>query len=826
MSMRCKTTLYAVAASISALSGTAVQAQQDTQAAASAPKAGELEEIIVTARKREESILDVPVIETAIPQAKLETLQTVDITDLATIVPGLDFGRNLLSIGTQVSLRGIGSSSYDQGVDSSVALNIDGMEPSSGLAFESGLFDLGQIEVLKGPQALFFGKSTPGGVISLRTADPTDQFEVIARESYEFEALTNREELIISGPVADTLKLRLASMYSTSEGYFYERAVATPGDGGVTPTNPRTPGSTDYIIRGTALWNPNDQLDARLKVTLAHDRIVNQENSQYSDCPEGTNFAPEGYNFLGSGGPCSISRNSYTVWMNPAAFPGIIDNGVPQTDHQQQYGVLELNYRPTDTLTVTSVTTDYLLTSTDLVNAIETYGAGPPLIAENFFRRTDSTEELRLNSTYSGPLNFTVGGFYEDGLIDEHVDVIGNTALPLLPGTGLPLTIPGFLTASINPVSIRTLSGFGQLRYEILKGLELAAGARYTDETRTELPVTLEGAAIPVTNNTVKSINTAPEVTLNYRPTDDLTTFAAYKQAYKSGSFVLSTPPPAGENNSFGEEKAQGGEVGLKSRWLDRRLAVNAAAYLYNYSGLQVGAIGPSVGGIPVIETVNAGAARSYGVDLDGAYNPAAVDGLTLNGSVNWNHARYLTLDNVPCWGGQTIALGCNQFYTAATGLYNAQNLNGTPLLRAPNWQGNVGATYNYDLPRDYKMVVSSNNSLSSGYVRALAVGRPDHDNIQTGYMKADLSVSLVGPGDKWELALIGKNLNDKLTCGTAGISDYAEGVFWQSIPGVGKQTTGGATSGPAGIDGINCFVDPGREVWLRLTVRPFASHE
>jgi iron complex outermembrane receptor protein len=179
-SKRCKTILYAMAPCVFAFSGISVHAEDETQPAAAAPRAGELEEIIVTARKREESLLNVPVIETAISQSKLENLQTVDITDLATIVPGLQFGRNLLSIGTQVSLRGIGSSSYDQGVDSSVALNIDGMEPSSGLAFESGLFDLGQIEVLKGPQALFFGKSTPGGVISLRTADPTDKFEVDA----------------------------------------------------------------------------------------------------------------------------------------------------------------------------------------------------------------------------------------------------------------------------------------------------------------------------------------------------------------------------------------------------------------------------------------------------------------------------------------------------------------------------------------------------------------------------------------------------------------------------------------------------------------------
>jgi iron complex outermembrane receptor protein len=818
-----RASLFVSAACFSALLSSCPTRAQESPAA-SAPNAGELQEVIVTARKREESILNVPVIETAIPLVKIEALQVVDTTDLANIVPGLEFGRNLLSIGTQVSLRGIGSSSYDQGVDSSVALNIDGMEPSSGLAFESGLFDLAQIEVLKGPQALFYGKSTPGGVISLRTADPTDQFEFIAREAYEFEARTDRQEAIISGPVTDTLKLRLAAMHSNSDGYFYDRAVAVPGLGGATPTNSRTPDSTDYIIRGTLLWNPSSQFDARLKLNLVHDRIINQENSEFSDCPQGAGYAPLGIPFLGINTPCQISRNSYVVWLSPAAFPGVVNNGVPFTDHQQQYGVLELNYRPTQSLTLTSVTTDYLLTSTDLVAAIETYGAGSPLGAENFFRRTDTTEELRLNSDFSGPLNFTVGGFYEDGLISEHVALPGNTAL------GFPNPLP---SGDIDTVTIRTDSAFGQLRYEILPRLELAAGLRWTDEKRAETPINTipfnpalgallpYGAVIPVPTPVVKSVNTAPEFTLTYRPTDNFTAYAAYKQAYKSGSFTLSTPPAIGVDNSFREEKAQGGEIGLKSRWLDRRLAMNVATYLYNYSGLQVGAITPAVNGVINIATVNAGAARSYGVDFDAAYAVAAVQGLAVHGSALWNHARYLTLNNVPCWGGQTIALGCNQILDSTTGLFTAQNLNGTPLLRAPNWQLNLGFDYDVDLSDGYKMLISNNDAISTSYVNSLSVGRPNHDNIQTGYMKADLSVTLRGPGDKWELALIGKNLNDKLTAGTCSTSDYAGGVI---IPNV--QITGGTSSGLAGIDQQGCFVDPGREVWLRLTVKPFAARE
>lgn len=782
---------------------------QETPSTMTQPsKTGELEEIIVSARKREESVLNVPVIETAISQAKIETMQTVDVTDLATFVPGLDFGRGEHSIGTQVSLRGIGTSSYDQGVDSSVALYVDGLAPGSGIAFESGLFDLGQIEVLKGPQALFFGKSTPGGVISLRTADPTDKFEVSARASYEVEAQTNREEAIISGPVTDTLKLRLAGMYSTSEGYFYERAAAVPGYGGATPTDPRVPDSTDYVIRGTALWEPNDQLDARLKVNLVRDRIVNQESSQLVDCPSGPSSAPLGIPFLGVNVPCHLSRNNYVVWMDPTAFPGIINNGVPVMESQQQYGTLELNYRPGHSLTLTSLTSIYQLTSTDLVNAIETQGAGPTLAAEEFFRRHETTQELRLNSDFSSPLNFTVGAYYEDGLIDSHVVLPGNTALGL----------PAVLTGDLNPVTIKTYSAFGQLRYLILPKLELAAGLRYTDEKRHEDPVDLSGAPIDVTQPTVKSINTAPEITLTYRPTDALTAFAAYKQAYKSGSFSLATPPIPGTSNAFGEEKAQGGEVGLKSRWLEHRLAVNAAAYYYNYSGLQVGAITPAVNGQINIATVNAGAARSYGLDLDASYNPVSVDGLNVNTAVNFNHARYLTLDNVPCWAGQTIAAGCNQIYNTTTSLYTAQNLNGTPMIRAPNVQLNFGLTYDHDLPGSYKMQFSNTNYVSTRYVTFLAIDRPNNDNYQGSFIKSDLSLSLNGPGDGWEVALVVKNVGDKLIEGNCNASATSVGVIF---PG---SITGGTTSGIAGPGEEGCFVDPGREIWLRLTVKFLAG--
>ena len=167
----------------------------------------------------------------------LERSQIVDIYGIATKVPGLQLGGNVLTVGTQIALRGVGTSSLDAGVDQSVSLNIDGLQFSQAATFGVGLFDMAQVEVLKGPQSLFYGKSSPGGVVSIRTADPTNELEVITRASYEFYAHELRGEFIVSGPVSDTLGLRASIMHSDDDGYFFNKATALPGTGAVNPSS-------------------------------------------------------------------------------------------------------------------------------------------------------------------------------------------------------------------------------------------------------------------------------------------------------------------------------------------------------------------------------------------------------------------------------------------------------------------------------------------------------------------------------------------------------------------------------------------------------------
>ena len=768
----------------------------------------ELPEVIVTARKRQESILNVPVVETAISRQQLQRFQTQDLKDIATMVPGLLLGDNVLSIGTQVSLRGVGTSSSDPGVDASVSLNIDGLQLSQGLAYNSAIFDLGQAEVLEGPQSLFYGKSSPGGVISLRSADPTNKFELIASGGYEFEASEKQGQIILSGPVTDTLKLRLATQYDSSDGFYNNFGVGLPATGSKNPASSHISPSDSYIIRGTALWNPNKRFDARLKLTEDYQNTLYAGTTQLVSCPDGTGPV-DGIPFLAPAENCQRDRNEGVVDLSPAAFPGVFNGGTPFLVTTQTYGTLELNYRLRPDLTLTSTTGYYLLHSSSLLNTYMTSFAAPTIAVENGFHRREFTEEVRANSDFSGPLNFTAGAFFQRGRFSDLVTLLGDTDYKY----------PAFLESGINDVDIVTNSGFAQLRYKIFPRLELAFGARYTDETRTDTAVNdyVQGISSPVDLPVpqIESKTTSPELTLTYRPTNDISLFGALKRGYKSGSFSVATPATPGVDNAFGDEKVEGGEIGLKSRWFDHRLAFNISAYDYRYTGLQVGAIQAVSNSVPVVQTINAGSALVHGVEADATFLPEQVEGLTLHGSIAANHARFKVLDNVPCYGGQTIAEGCNEDYSAAAnsgaGGFTAEDQSGLPLVRAPDLEGTVGFDYETPIGHNLKLVVSNSNQLSYRYLTDIGEAY-----YQPAFVKADVSLTLQGPGDRWEFAVIGKDLNDALTAGNCDNYD-ARGA---GLPGAEITGTNGA--GPAGSDAIGCYMDRGREVWLRVTFKPF----
>jgi iron complex outermembrane receptor protein len=780
-------------------------------------------EILVSARRKQESILKVPAVASVVTAEDIEKAQITNLSGISTKVPGLFVSPAIATIGNLISLRGVGTSALDPGVDQSVSLNIDGQQFSQGLAFRSGLFDLAQAEVLKGPQALFFGKNSPAGVIALTTADPSNRFEMIGRLSYEIEAREPRVEMILSGPASDTLGLRLAGTWSDAQGYFRNVAgrTALPSLGGLPPSKTRADSNENYIIRGTAVWKPSSNFRARLKLNITRDHSDAPNGNQNYSCPSGTGPSILGINFIGDSRNCAIDDEVAIVDLSPAGFPGIENEGRPFLTLKQRYGVLQLDYDFAKDLSATSTTTYYRNRTTALVNG--TYAAAAPVIsAYNQFYRRDFTQEIRFASDYNdSPLNWMLGAYYQSGRMKNDITIRFNTLLnPALADftrnlLGSPIQFPAILSQGSHDVSIDAKSLFGQIRWKPASQLEIAGGARWTREKRGNRPTSF-GVAIPIPKPELLSKNWSPELTVTYTPTDDLTIFGALKQGYKSGSYQILTPYMPGEERSFGDEKVQGGEAGIKARLLDRALSVNAAFYYYQFKGLQIGDTQASESGIPVTRTLNAGKSRTYGIDFDASYRPPAIDGLSLSLAVNWNKAQFLELNGLPCYGGQTIAEGCNQALNPRTGLFTARDESGTPLERAPEWQIVGGFEHEASVTDAIDLLFGSSVQFSSSW-RSPIGSRADFT--QPSFTKLNAHIGLKDTKDRWEVSLIGNNVTDRLTGGYCSNSDFVNSSVL-----TGFAVVTGAASNPTGkIDEAACIANRGREVWLKLTFRPFA---
>jgi outer membrane receptor protein involved in Fe transport len=763
-----------------------------------------IDEIIVTARKRNESFLSVPVIASVLTATTLEKNAVHDLYTVANRVPGFVIGNSLAANGVQVSMRGIGNTANNATIDQSVSLNLDGLQLTQGLAYSIGMFDVGQIEVLKGPQALFFGKNSPAGVVSLRSADPTDKFEIIARAGFEVEAREKTGEIIASGPVSNSLKLRLAAKYSHQLGFFLNDGVAIPGRGARNPLFRRVAPTKDLILRGTALFDPNDVYSARLKVNYEYMNIKGVSPAlQVGYCPDGVGGVPPlNVPFLGNDA-CKIDRHITTAWLDPTAFAGARNNAEPFFTLKQMLGSLEQNFKFGNNLTLTSLTGLYGLKQEYIFVAAS--GNAPGLASDSGFRSDQLTQELRLASSYDGPINFMGGGFYQYGRMKARVFLLGNTAF------GLPAT----LQRVNHKIDINSGSLFAQATWKITPELEFAPGVRWTKEKRTDLQINYNPGSgplgvSPVPDPVVQSSNWSPEVTLTYKPTSDLTVFAAYKTGFKSGSFNGIVYSSRTTPISFKDEKVKGGEVGMKSRFMDRQLSVNLAGYYYKYSNLQVGAneINGATGAL-ILRTLNAASAKVYGIDFDASYSPQSVQGLTLNTAINYNHARYISFPNAPCGNGQTIPQGCNKLANAA-GRFTSQDLSGQKLVRAPEWSGTFGMDYEMPVSDNLTLDFATSANFSSTYLTNLIV-QPGF--YQKGYIKANASVALKS-SSWWEVALIGNNINNKIISSNCSNSNAQNGTLF------GGQVQGAALPGPAGGDEANCIAERGREVWIRVTTK------
>lgn len=808
------------AGAASAPAARAADAAADTAAAATSETT--VSEVTITARKREERLLDVPVAATALNASALNRYATFDINSVALQVPQVQIDHAASGSGAIITMRGIGSASVDAAIEQEVTVNIDGVPISRGRVIEQALFDEADVEILKGPQSLYFGKNSPAGVISITSANPGETFGGYARAGYEFGAEQYYGEVAAGGPLGNGWFARLALRGAEMDGGWV-KGVGTPQSGighepyflataGIPTTGSPFkdyPGEKDLIGRATIQYKPEGgRFDATFKFLGSdyRDRGDSMAGVIYSCAPGHTGVSSLDFGaFLdpthtapiylmdpqgGCGGRRSNSYGGYPAAL-ASGYPGS-NGGVPYTDVLTYLSSLTLNYKITPELTLTSVTGYYEYNEQQFSNYDET--GFTMASGVNNDEQTSLTEELRLQSSFKGPFNFTLGGFYgHDRRSFHQVGSIGYLGVD--PATG-----NTDLFQSIDYYSTDTYSVFGEGNIKFPHDIELAGGARYTSEHKfgndgmTYVNPTLNlltggTIAAPVGEriiNAFTNTNVSPQVTLSWHPSTNVMLYGAYKTGFKSGGFSTPALIPFdanAANQTFKPETAEGGEIGAKFSLLDRRLNGDVTLYNYSYYNLQLTQFDAKS---TSYFTQNAASATTRGVEVNLAYQ--ATRELSVHTNIGYSHARY---DNFPasqCWTGQPTTTA-SPLYTpgmilcnvAVQGVANvAQNLGGQALSRAPDWVVMGGATYERDLVGGYRIGLTADVRYNSGY-QLQTNNNPF--TIQGDFTTFDASIRVYN--DKWEFALIGQNLTDTYYAVLAG--DKPLGLPGDTLGALGK---------------------------------------
>ena len=774
-------------------------------AASEAADEGGLETITVTARKRTESVQDVPVAVTAITGEEVRRQDLSSLEKVAAVTPDFTVGRASNGSAAQLTLRGIGSSSTSIGIEQSVAVVVDGVYYGQGRVIEEGFFDLGQIEILKGPQALFFGKNATSGVVSLTSADPTKEAELTTKAAYEIESKTTQLEAVASGPLSDTLGLRVALRGSVMNGGYYKNeaqdinyntldvATGTTTAHTASPAASDSPGEREFLGRVTLKWTPNDQLTGTLKLSSDYNHVNNSSwNYVAYECPNGvSSLGPPTY-------PCS---NQFVTHQNN--LPSDIAQNFPYAHGDGDLYNLYQSYAAT--MTVAYKADKYTLTSVSNYqtnNNTWDCDCNFQSTSNGTWATEDSTwwaisEEFRALTTFDTPVNFMLGGLAQKTMrtFNQWITFAG------LSDSAVPASDEYIATSKHSTTLGKTYSVFGQAIWKVIPSVEATAGLRYTHETKDSFfdqPVNnpgLTGIFRPstavfgdVTANQLFT-NVSPEATVSWKPLQDIMVYVAYKTGYKSGGFdnsgvnsaVIAANPST--YMTFNPEKAKGYELGTKTTLFNNQLRLNVEFFNYKYTNLQVDFFNSPVF---AFQTVSADA-RTKGIELDTEYAPLALRGFSVHLTANYDDATYTNFVG-PCYAGETPAAGCS----VVTPTLPFQNLTGASLGLAPKVTGVLGARYELPVGGNGVRVATSVDGRYSGSYLASSFNNPA--SRVGSYVNLDAGIRLMTAEDKYEFALVGKNLTNRF---------YVNGVVDGPSTGSGTGTAAGVPADQLGFGNL-----------------------
>ncbi len=698
----------------------------------------QLEEVIVTAQKREQSLSDVPVSVTALDGDKLKKAGIENLSDLSDYTPNFKLVEGGLI--PNVYMRGVGSG-YNQGFALSVGIFSDGVHLGRPHQTRGAFMDLERVEVLRGPQSILFGKNAIAGALSLIAAKPGDELEA------DFSAMQGgpdgQRELsaMLSMPISDTFGVRAALRSRDEDGYMFNENPAVNRD---------EPGVEEFSGRITFGWVPSDDITTSLKL-------------------EKTNRKQGGRQF----------ETTHESALTGCSGENVKLDGIKNAD-AKEYAEID-NYNATLNVdvdfaagTLSSVTAATGFESEDLFDGdSSSFDTVPLLGIEEYDQRS---QEFRFTSPGGEFIDYIVGAFYQTG----EMTFFEQTPLKVRNGAladagrdpvGCLINTQVNVQADLEKdffMDSEAWSTFAQVTFNWNESLRTTLGLRYVNEEKEgfrELFLYQAGTRNDVDPGTAAVLGalnieehklqrrrevgvTLPSVNVQWDVNEDIMTYATLTRGAKSGSFDARNnnanegPGGGGSNFEFEDEVADAIELGSKMRLADGAAELNVAIYHVEYEEMQVSVFD----GVAGFVVSNAGSALTKGVELDGRW--LLSEWFMMSGSLAYLDFEWLEYTEGPC---------------VATDEEDICDLSGKENQQTPEWTATLSGTVSMPMPGDLMLDFTADASFKDSHFTS---GDLDPRGLQAAYTKFNARLALGEINGQWSLALVGKNITDEMTIG------------------------------------------------------------
>ena len=714
-----------------------------------------LDEIIVTATKRAVAIQDAPISLSVVSGDKIEAMGMAELEDVALYIPNVHVAEG--GVFPLLFIRGVGSN-MNPGFEQSVGTFVDGVYFGRAVYSRASFLDLERVEVLKGPQSTLFGKNTIAGAINITTAQPTERFEGYIEAAFESEVDGTTVSAMLSGPLSDTVRVRVAARKSDDEGWMTNTAVG--GVGG--------PEEDNLAIRGTLEWDASESLVFTLKAERNHYKYLGRPQVISIATPMAT-FLYQTFGDAGFSPGFDYVRNART--------------SVQTEFHDTDASLVQLTaLYDWGNLAVTSITA---VTGHDYRDSQDAdYSALLFLERSRLEEHEQFSQEFLLTSPGGGAVDLLAGVYFQTAdLTSDRITPARFTGLPPV-DAGVRAQIDAALGTNLQPGDIdadlfaffeqdtTTISAFGEFTFNLRDDFRIVTGLRYSKDEKEVSKSGLQSQVGSTTPDPFLAVVYGPmlqfagtyaytlerdedhltgNVGLQWDPNDDSMLYLNVSSGYKAGGFDEGNPLGSLADAEFEDETALGVEAGGKFTVLDGRGRISAALFHSTYKDLQVSTFDGNAA------FVVGNAAESVVTGLEADWTFAVTERLILSGALALLNAEYDSFPDSACTSAQVIAwVAAGNPRSTCT-----QDLSGRQLQFAPNWAANIAGQYIRPIGNDLELGFSVDINASDDTVIAA-----DGDTLlaQKAHEKINARISLGAIDGKWSIAVVGKNLTDEAT--------------------------------------------------------------